>query len=425
MADPRAPLWRSRPGEMSFATLGTTAVNDFIHLSEGASNAFLLTTDEGRIVVNTGMALEAPIHKRNFDAISKAPTRYIVLTQGHVDHVGGVDHFREEGTVVVAQAGNPEHQAYDRRLAPFRQSRSAFAFAHRLGGALRYVQEHAGPPPPQAIPTPDITFEDRFQLELGGLEVELFGVPGAETNDSLVVWLPQHRILFTGNLFGCLFGHFPNLVTIRGDRYRDALTVAAACDRVLELGAELLLPGHHDPIRGADLIREEVTRIRDATLYVHDAVVEGMNAGKDVHTLMQEIALPAELDVGEGYGKVSWGVRAIWEHYAGWFHHESTTELYAVPRRAVHRDLIELAGGPEALVERARKRFAAGDAPEALHLLDVVLSEDDAPSAAVDLAIEVHEALERESENFWLGEWLAEQVRRLETRRRGPSESSR
>ena len=44
-------------------------------------------TDAGRVVVNTGMGFEAPVHKRNYDAVSTAPIRYILLTQGHVDHV--------------------------------------------------------------------------------------------------------------------------------------------------------------------------------------------------------------------------------------------------------------------------------------------------------------------------------------------------
>ncbi len=87
------PLYRSRPGEPYHARLGSQQINEFIHLSEGFSNAFLIVTSEGRIVVNTGMGMEAPIHKRNFDAISTAPTRYIILTQGHVDHVGGVPVF--------------------------------------------------------------------------------------------------------------------------------------------------------------------------------------------------------------------------------------------------------------------------------------------------------------------------------------------
>ena len=190
----------------------------------------------------------------------------------------------------------------------------------------------------------DITFKDQYAFSLGGLDIVLIAAPGAETNDSLVVWLPQHKIVFTGNLFGCPFGHFPNLVTIRGDRYRDALTCAAAAQTVLDLDAQLLLYGHHEPIQGADLIRSEVTAYRDAILHVHDEVVKGMNEGKDLCTLQQEIELPPVCEVGQGYGKVSWGIRAIWENYAGWFKHESTTELYSVPQKAIHADLVELAG---------------------------------------------------------------------------------
>ena len=135
-----------------------------------------------------------------------------------------------------------------------------------------------------------------------------------------------------------------------------------------------------------------------------------MNEGKDVHTLMREIQLPPGLEVGQGYGQIPWSIRAIWEHYAGWFHHESTTELYAVPRRAIHEDLIALAGGPGAIVERARARFAEGAALEALRLLDVVLSQPEQDAVALDLAIEIHRQLDSESINFWLSAWLRDQV---------------
>jgi len=361
------------------------------------------------------MAMEAPIHQANL-AVCPGPTRYIVLTQGHVDHVGGVEYLREEGTLVVAQSGNAEHQAYDARLAAFRASRSAFAFEERLRDAYQYVVREIGPPPPQAIPTPTITFDERYDFELGGLRVELLAVAGGETNDSLVVWLPEHAICFTGNLFGCLFGHFPNLVTIRGDRYRDPLVVASAVDRVLDLEPELLLVGHHQPVEGRARIREELERLRGAIHFVHDETVKGMNEGRDVHTLMREIRLPKELEVGEGYGKVSWSVRAIWEQYAGWFHHESTAELYPLPPRAVHADLVELAGGVAAIVERARARADRGEDVEAVQLLDVVLSAPDPGPDALGLAVAVHEKLRAESENFWLSAWLDAQVRRLRAR---------
>ena len=207
--------------------------------------------------------------------------------------------------------------------------------------------------PGQSVPVVDLDFEDTLTLEVGGRRMELISVPGGETTDSLVVWLPDERICLCGNTFGPIFGHIPNLVTMRGDRYRDALTAIASVERVRDLQPELLVTGHFAPIAGADRINAELTRLRDAIQYIHDQTVAGMNAGKDVRTLMREIALPAEYEVGQGYGKVAWDVRAIWENYSGWFHHRSTTELYPVGFDAVTADVVELAGA-DALVQRAR-----------------------------------------------------------------------
>ena len=117
------------------------------------------------------------------------------------------------------------------------------------------------------------------------MRFELLATPGGETIDSMCVWLPRRRIAFVGNVFSALFGHFPNLVTLRGDRYRFALPFVDAVERVLALEPELLLTGHFAPIRGAELIR---TRARRAcatpSSYVHDATVAGMNDGQRLCT---------------------------------------------------------------------------------------------------------------------------------------------
>ena len=242
-------------------------------------------------------------------------------------------------------------------------------------------------------------------------------MPGAETNDSLIIWLPQHRICLTGNLFGCPFGHFPNLVTIRGDRYRDALTVAAAVQTVLDLEPDMILYGHHDPVVGRELIATELTVLRDAIHYVHDETVKGMNEGLDLPTLMKEITLPPALEVGEGYGKVSWSVRAIWENYAGWFKHESTAELYATPANSVHPDLVELAGGSQSVVERASEHIARGGFVEAIQLLDILSEKERCQRNALGAAIAAHEGLLRDSDNFWLSSWLENQLQQLRSAR--------
>lgn len=416
------PVFRHRPGGFDIQPACMPAareIRDGIHVSEGLSNSYLVVTQAGRVVINTGMGFEAPVHKRNFDAVDESPIRYIVLTQGHVDHVGGVDLLRGPDTEIVAHAGNQAHQADDARIAAFRARRSAFAFAGAIARANAYVKQHVGDVvSPQARPTPTITFDDHHAFELGGRRFELLSTPGGETLDSLVVWMPRERICFAGNLFSALFGHFPNLVTIRGDRYREAPRFIESLDRVAGLEPDLLLVGHHGPIEGRRSIARELARLRGAVEHVHDETIRGMNAGRDVLTLMREIAIPPELEVGEGYGKVSWSVRAIWETYAGWFHHRSTTELYATPASSVHGDLVELAGGPDAIVARARARLDAGEPVEAIHLVEVVLGATPLHRAAMELARDAHVALDAESTNFWLSSWLRRQVAAFDERLR-------
>ena len=414
----RNPIYKSRPVAPSAARFGGERINDFIVLSEACSNSYLIETPEGGILVNAGMGFEAPVIDANHRAHSSVADRirYLITTQGHVDHVGGVQYFRDRnpGLQYIAQANNIEHQAYDRRLADFRGNRSAFRFRERFVEDFAYYAAQGYTDiNPQDTPTPDILFEDRYTLTLGGLTLELIAVPGAETNDSLVIWLPEQRICLTGNLFGCPFGHFPNLSTIRGDRYREALVCARAAQVVLDLEPEVILYGHHGPVEGREVIREELIAYRDALHHVHDETVRGMNAGTDVHTLMQTITLPPACEVGEGYGKVSWGVRAIWESYAGWFHHQSTTELYSVPASAVFDDVVALAGA-DALVARAREKFEQSKPEEALHLLDMVRKAEPGNTAAVELSLAIHRALLAKADNFWLEGWLEEQIRLLE-----------
>jgi alkyl sulfatase BDS1-like metallo-beta-lactamase superfamily hydrolase len=408
------PLHRSRPGgfEIRPASQTTaTQVADGVWLSEGLSNAYLVVTREGRVVINTGMGFEAPVHKRVFDAVDRGPVRYILLTQGHVDHVGGVELFRESGTEVIAQANNRPCQEDDARIHRFRVAHSAPFFPDAVDKAEKNLAV-------QARPQPTLTFQGRHAFELGGVRFELLATPGGETLDSMCVWLPDRRIAFVGNVFSALFGHFPNLVTVRGDRYRFALPFIDAVDRVRALAPELLLTGHFGPIRGEDLIRTELTRLRDAVRYVHDETVRGMNEGKDVFTLMREIRLPDDLAVGQGYGCVAWSVRAIWEGYAGWFHQTSTTELYPTPVRAVYPDVVALAGGPEKVAAAARDRLAGGDPVGAIHLAEMALAADGDSRPALEAFLAAHEQLfaQRAGENFWETGWLRHQIER--TRRK-------
>jgi alkyl sulfatase BDS1-like metallo-beta-lactamase superfamily hydrolase len=411
-------VYRQRPGADAIAaTRGEPAIDlgEGIWMSPGLSNSYLLRTNEGRIIVNTGMGFEGPLHRRVFDAVDTAPTRAILLTQGHFDHVGGVDCLRDESTDVVAQADFARWRDDNERLESFRSRNAAFAWMDAILAAIAYAESLGASGTAQARPEPTVTFEHRLDLTIGDRDLVLLSTPGGETTDSLIVWLEDSHTAFTGNLFGALFGHVPNLVTIRGDRYRDALTYIASLDAVLDLRPERLITGHFDPIDGSDLIVAEIAAMREAMQWVHDRTVDGMNAGTDVQTLMREIRVPEHLDVGEGYGKTSWNVRAIWENYAGWFHHRSTTELYGVSSSTIAPDLVAAAGG-DALVAAARARLNAGEPVAALHLTDFVLAVEPDHDEARRTAAAATRDLLGASDNFWERAWLRRSLDRLEAR---------
>ena len=412
----REPMYRTRPGAdaIAAAVSGAPAIDlgDGIWMSSGLSNSYMLRTAEGRVIVNCGMGFEGPIHRAAFDAVDPSPTHTIILTQGHPDHLGGVDSFREPATRVVTHANFRIFRDDFERLMPFRQRNSAFAWAEKLQAVFARAGKARHELPPQSRPEPTQTFSDELDLVIGGRRLTLLSTPGGETTDACVVWLPESRTLLSGNVLGPLFGHVPNLVTVRGDRYRDALDYVASVDRLRALRPARMITGHFDPIEGEDVIEDELRRLRDATQWVHDRVVEGMNAGVDVHTLMRDVQLPPELAVGEGYGKTAWNVRAIRETYAGWFHHRSTTELYATPFAAVAPDIVQAAGA-DALVAAARRRLDAGEQVEAIHLTDVVLAAEPGNAAARGVAADAHAALLAGATNFWERAWLKKRLGEL------------
>lgn len=404
----RPLFFAARPAHQEQAT----RLAEGIYMSEGMSNAYMVVTPAGRVIINTGLGFEAPVHKRVFDAVCPGPTPYILLTQGHVDHVGGVGLFREPGTRLVAQRLLPACQRDDERIKAVRQGQAATWFRSVVGRMVRGIG--SAPPVAQDVPVADISFDDCLELEVGGLRFELLATPGGETVDSSVVWLPARRILFSGNVFGPLFPHFPNFNTVRGDKYRYVEPYLDSLRRIRSLEPELLITGHFEPIAGWELIRACLDRLEAAVDFVHRETLAGMNAGKDIWTLMRDVRLPPELYVGEGYGKVSWAVRTIWESYMGWFKSQATSELYPTQPREIYPDLVKLAG-IETVVARGREKLAA-DPEAALLLAEAALAAGGGHRGAVTLSRDAHQALLDRSgaTNFWETGWLRTQIEKLE-----------
>lgn len=379
-------------------------VNDHIWMSRSNSYPYLVTADDGDLLVNTGHRYQGPRHRERFEAAIGRPLdlRAIVFTQSHPDHIGGLHAFAGDGVETIAQRRLPITLAERRSVAAYVHSRPTdplFARRRVAGEPAEEGTKDKWNQPPQEVST---CVDDRLAFVVGGRRYEALAVPGGESLDGLALWLAEERTVWIGNLMGALWGALPHLSTIRGDRPRSAMLFVRSVERVLALEPELLLTGHDEPIRGAERIQVEVGKVVDAVRFIHDETLAGMRAGKSLWELMEEVRLPPELEPASGRGPVSWAVRAVWEEHVGWFRAESLTELFPVPQRAVWPELVELAGGAATLVDRARTHLAAGEPLEALHLLDLVggVAPDDAGARAVRIAV-LEELRRREGDDHY------------------------
>jgi len=333
-------------------------INDAISMVPATGNVYLVKTPAGDVLIDTAMAEIAGEVKKILDSEPHGHIKYIILTHAHADHIGGTSLWKEAGTQIIAQKNYVEFVHYVARLDGFFAPRNAAAFNRAAQPAALGAGNFGG----KVEPT--ILFDESYKITLGGVEFQLFSTPG-ETPDHLTVWIPKYKAAFIGDNYNGIAtpepNSFPNLYAIRGTKPRWALDWIHSLDTVLALKPEIVLGGHGEPIVGNAEITRLLTRYRDAIQYVHDETVKGMNAGKDVFTLMQEIKLPEKYNLTQIFGKVSWSVRGIYDGYAGWYD-GNPTSMYEIPSSSVYPDLVKLAGG----------NFSATDGPfaETKELID-------------------------------------------------------
>ena len=360
---------------------------DNIYQATGIANTHMIVTPEGNVLFDSGISIQAAQQLRLLKEKSEAPVKVIILSHSHADHIGGAKFWREDDTQVVVHREFAEEQRYLLEIQPYLWNRNRTLFP--------WMPEEPATIPLLAYAKVETTIkvdESDYRFSLGGTDFEVLSTPGAEGADNMSLWLPQKKILFTGDTLGPLFPQFPNIFTMRGEKVRKPIEYIQSLNKLIALNAEMLVPSHHTAVTGAENIRAALTKIRDATQYVHDETVKGMNAGKTVYQLMEEIQLPPELELTQEHGKVSWAVRSIWEYYATWFHFDSTTELYSTPVRDVYAELAEMAG-TEALVSKAKQHLQNNEPIKALHLLEVALAAEPENQQALTMRLQTLQQL--------------------------------
>ena len=342
-----------------------------IFQATGVGNTHLIITENSHILFDTGLSLQVPKQIKALEAATeKKPLTHIIVSHSHADHLGGVKFWQRDETKIITHVDFQEEQRYLTELNPYfyGRNRLLFPFMPAEPPSLEILQ-YGG------VRT-DIAVADfeTYRFEEGGRVFEVIGTPGAEGADNIVLWLPEEKILFSGDVFGPIFPQFPNVFTMRGEKIRKPVEYLKTLKTIMALDPDMIVPSHREVVRDKSFIREGLQKMHDAVAYVHDETVKGMNEGKSLHQLMAEIKLPPDLALSQEHGKVSWAVKSIWEYYATWFHFDKTSELYALPNTAIYADLISLSGH-QAVNERVAAYLKQGKLLKALHLVEIATSD--------------------------------------------------
>ena len=396
--------WQQKPdwlgaipaGESLRAWLSDTYIEylelaDGVYRIEGSCNAYLVTTPVGSVLIDPAGADVAPeyFHK----LLTAHPLQAILLTHAHEDHAAGFEAWRAGADIpVIAQRKYREYVAYKNELAGFFARRNAIWARQPIPAAP------PAPPPPAAEPT--VYFVDSYELEVGGVHFRMIHTPG-ETPDHATVWIPERSAVCVGDNY---YEYFINNSTFRGTQIRPVAGYIRALDTALDFAPALFLPGHGAPLAGRRQVAETAGRFRDALKHVWTETVRGINAGKDIHTLMREVRLPPELAMPQFYGKVEWTVRGIYQELVGWFD-ENPASMYALPPAGVYADLVEL-GGADAIVRRADEHIERQEFVQALHLTDVVLAREPHHAPANTVRLKALEGLKAGTRNYIERIWL-------------------
>jgi glyoxylase-like metal-dependent hydrolase (beta-lactamase superfamily II)/ubiquinone/menaquinone biosynthesis C-methylase UbiE len=360
------------------------------------SNILYVLTGKSAVVIDTTESMGAArASLEEFRKISSLPVSHIIYTHFHGDHIRGAKVFHTAETKVIGHRKLPEEVADIARILPYRKRVTAVQFGFKLRPEQRGVTL-LNDPENGYIP-PDILVEDKHEFREGDLNFELYHTEG-ETADHLMVWIPEEAALFPGDLY---YSSFPMLSNpMRPDR--PVWKWSESVERMRVLRPQYLVPSHGKPVSGAEEIDSSLANYARAIRFVHEETVKGLNEGLRLEEIRERVKLPDDLAglsyLQESYGKVAWAVNGVFRQHTGWYSF-NPSELNPGPRELLQRTLVEAAGGPQPLVQRARQALNNGQDQLVLELTDVVLGARPQNQAAQKLRIEALERLGNASPN--------------------------
>ena len=270
----------------------------------GWSNAGLFVTRDSSLLVDT--LFDQVLTRRMLDAMEPVtatrPIDTVVNTHANGDHCYG-NGLLEGAEIVTTEAAAREMGA----VPP--SALVALLQADLDPVTAEYIQEAFGGFEfgGITIPEPTQTFSGRLELKLGDHPVHLEQVGPAHTAGDLIVHLPDESTVFTGDIL------FVNGTPIVWDG--PIANWVAACDRILELGCDVIVPGH-GPLTDAGgvlAVRDYLTWLEDACRSRHK---EGLAAADTISDLATSEEFAPYREWGE-WERLAVNVRAAYREIDG------------------------------------------------------------------------------------------------------------
>lgn len=234
-----------------WSAIGATAPPTYENSGHNNNLSFVIT-DEGVLVVNAGdnyliaRALHEEIRK-----LTDKPVKYVVLENGQGHAALGTSYWREQDALVIAHAD-----------AALEIETHGADILERMQGRARDKAMFT------RLEMPDETFSDKKILQLGGERIELLHLGPAHSPGDIVVWLPERKLVVSGDMafhqrMLPVFEH-----TDTGGWIETWGTFEA-------LGAQTVIPGHGEPTDMAEVTRYTRDYLRWLRGEIGEVIEEG------------------------------------------------------------------------------------------------------------------------------------------------------
>jgi glyoxylase-like metal-dependent hydrolase (beta-lactamase superfamily II) len=221
----------------------------------------LISGDKYSLLVDAG---NSPNHAMEFlqdvkQINTTAPVKFLVITHWHWDHTFGI-HTMDLPT--ISHVDTKKQLDYMKTL---KWDDVSLDLRVETGEEIEFCRDMIKREMPTRdeliLQSPDITFTDRIEIDLGGITCVIEHVGGVHAQDSSIVYIPEEKIMFLGD---CLCQDFYS-----GDWSYDRDELHTLIEKIRKYDVDYYVTSHHRPETNEELWTY-LTELRDLGEIVGD-----------------------------------------------------------------------------------------------------------------------------------------------------------